>query len=517
MRTIMSIALTLCFGMLFGIVTISSQENQPPNRPDLVFPEKDATIAVHRERFQVRVVDPEGDQVKFKIVVMETQPPPPPPMGRGRQSRIWVFDQTQDQTGWDKEVYDSGEIATFTVPENQRIPEGEYLWWALVTDNNGQRWSLISERRKVKFVPNRTPSIPQLLAPPESEVVSPTPTFKLKAEDPDGDNVKFEIEVVKGNEKKNFVTEFVSSGEEATFTVPSEQSLSSGQWSWRAKAIDTEGMESQWSEVRNFIVNQPPSIPFLLSPSEGETVSPTPTFKLKAEDPDEDNVKFEIEVVKDSERKTFTTDFVASGSEAVFTVPSEQALSSGQWSWKARAIDSNGGVSDWSASLTFTVQQTNQPPLTPTLLSPSDGATVSPTPTFKLKSDDPDGDQVKFEIEVMKESERKTFTTDFVASGSEAVFTVPSEQALSSGQWSWRARAIDTEGMESQWSEVRNFIVNQPPSIPFLLSPSEGEKVSPTPTFKLKAEDPDEDNVKFEIEVVKDSERKTFTTDFVAS
>jgi Tol biopolymer transport system component len=115
-----------------------------------------------------------------------------------------------------------------------------------------------------------------------------------------------------------------------------------------------------------FTSNRPPSVPVLLSPANNATVSPTPTFKVKSEDPDGDQVKFEIEVVKGSETKRFETGFFASGSEATFTVPENQSLSEGQWSWRARAIDSKGAASDWSSAWTFTVQvQVAKPDLVP--------------------------------------------------------------------------------------------------------------------------------------------------------
>jgi hypothetical protein len=120
-------------------------------------------------------------------------------------------------------------------------------------------------------------------------------------------------------------------------------------------------------------VNHPPSVPVLVSPSNGSTVTPTPAFKLKSQDPDGDQVRFEIEVVKGSEKKTFVTDFVSSGSEATFTVPEDQALSEGQWSWRAKAIDSKGAESGWSGAWTFIVQVQDTTP--PKISSPQ----VNPT------------------------------------------------------------------------------------------------------------------------------------------
>ncbi|MFN3422179.1 MAG: CARDB domain-containing protein, partial [Armatimonadota bacterium] len=111
--------------------------------------------------------------------------------------------------------------------------------------------------------------------------------------------------------------------------------------------------------------------------------------------------------------------------------------------------------------LRFTGVVVNQPPSVPVLLSPSDGATVSPTPTFKLKATDPDGDNVKFRIEAKQGGITKVFETPFVASGAEATYTVPSNQALIDGQWTWKAKAIDQWGAESGWSQERSFTVKK--------------------------------------------------------
>jgi probable HAF family extracellular repeat protein len=214
------------------------------------------------------------------------------------------------------------------------------------------------------------------------------------------------------------------------------------------------------------LTNYPPSIPILLSPSEGSTVSPTLTFKVKSVDPNGDNVKYVIEVTSGNDARTFETGFYPSGQEATYTVPSNRQLSAGQWSWRAKAIDSKGLQSGWSQSQTFTVNVTNNPPSTPVLLSPVN-QTVSPVPTFKLKSDDPDNDQVMFIMEVKQGGILKSFQTGFYSSGVEVTYS-DSKQPLSDGQWQWRAKARDKRGAESGWSEWKTFTVqsNLPDLVP---------------------------------------------------
>ncbi len=510
--------------VLSRMTPIFGQENQPPNPPVLVFPDPEAEIAVHREKFQIRAIDPNGDNLKFKIVVMQTQPPPPPPL-KGRQGnvQVWVFDQTKDQAGWDKESYASGEVATFIVPENQRIPAGEYLWWALATDNDGQRWSLRSAQRKVKFVPNRAPSVPILIAPLDNEIVSPIPTFVFKADDEDGDKIQFELRLNNGEEPRVFLTEFVESGSETSYSIDETKALSSGQWVWKVKAIDERGEESEWSELRSLIVNQSPSPPTLIFPDENATVSSTPTLKVKSEDPDGDQVRFVIEVSKGSVVRTFETSFVDSGQEVSFDVPQEQALDAGTWTWKAKAVDIRGQESEFSAARSFIV---NNPPSAPELVAPEANAVVLPTLTFQLKATDPDSDNLKFKI-VIKQGgqivaifdqtqETTGWDKDEYASGEVANFTVPSNQRLAAGTYLWVAYAFDGK----EWSEAsstRTILVNQVVSIPDLISPSEGAIVRPTPTFKMKAIDPDGDMVKFIVELKKGTETKRFETDYVQS
>jgi hypothetical protein len=118
--------------------------------------------------------------------------------------------------------------------------------------------------------------------------------------------------------------------------------------------------------------------------------------------------------------------------------------------------------------LRFTgAQPVNHPPSIPVLLSPANNATVSPVPTFKLKSDDPDNDQVMFIMEVKQGSILKSFQTGFYSSGVEVTYS-DSRQPLIDGQWQWRAKARDKRGAESGWSEWKTFTVqsNLPDLVP---------------------------------------------------
>ena len=208
-----------------------------------------------------------------------------------------------------------------------------------------------------------------------------------------------------------------------------------------------------------FPPNRPPAVPELLAPADGATVSPTPTLRVRLSDPDNDQVQAVIEVRNSSGVvRTLETGFVASGSEAGVSV--DPSLTAGDYTWRARAKDSAGNASDWSSARAFTVETppNNRPPAVPELLAPADGATVSPTPTLRVRLSDPDNDQVQAVIEVRNSSGVvRTLETGFVASGSEAGVSV--DPSLTAGDYTWRARAKDSAGNESDWTTPSRFSV----------------------------------------------------------
>jgi WD40 repeat protein len=208
-----------------------------------------------------------------------------------------------------------------------------------------------------------------------------------------------------------------------------------------------------------FPPNRPPAVPELVAPADGATVSPTLTLRVRLSDPDGDQVQAVIEVRNGSGVvRTLETGLVASGSEASVSV--DPSLEAGDYTWRARAKDSAGNASEWSAPRAFTVQPppNNRPPAVPELVAPADGATVSPTPTLRVRLSDPDNDQVQAVIEVRNGSGVvRTLETGLVASGSEASVSV--DPSLAAGDYTWRARAKDSAGNESDWTTPRRFSV----------------------------------------------------------
>jgi WD40 repeat protein len=313
------------------------------------------------------------------------------------------------------------------------------------------------------FPPNRPPAVPELVAPADGATVSPAPTLRVRLTDPDNDQVQAVIEISDASGVvRTLETGFVASGSEASVSV--DPPLAAGSYSWRARARDSAGNTSDWSNPRAFTVqtppnNRPPAVPELVAPADGATVSPAPTLRVRLTDPDNDQVQAVIEISDASGVvRTLETGFVASGSEASVSV--DPPLAAGSYSWRARARDSAGNTSDWSNPRAFTVQTppNNRPPAVPELVAPTDGATVSPAPTLRVRLSDPDGDQVQAVIEVRSGSGVvRTLKTGFVASGSEVSVSV--DPSLAAGDYTWRARAKDSAGNESDWTTSRRFSV----------------------------------------------------------
>ncbi len=273
---------------------------------------------------------------------------------------------------------------------------------------------------------NHPPSVPVLLSPTNNATVSPTPTFKLKSEDPDGDNVKFEIEVVKGSETRRFETGFFSSGSEATFTVPENQSLSEGQWSWRARAIDSKGAASEWSSAWTFTVQvqlaKSDLIPKDLTLSASEVTAGgkvTVRFKVVNQgqakaNPSKTNVRLSPSPDRPTKDDPLLVSFDTPAlepnqsvtHEAEVTIPAETEAGD-YYVWVIVDVNSTAGQSDESndrIKAPLKVKAANRPPVLTKVESPPDKGVATGQPWFRIQAEDPDGDRVTYRIELKRYS-----------------------------------------------------------------------------------------------------------------
>jgi hypothetical protein len=119
--------------------------------------------------------------------------------------------------------------------------------------------------------------------------------------------------------------------------------------------------------------NAAPITPVLLSPADGSTVSPTPLLDWNDVD---SATSYRLQVSTVSDFSSTEIDQV-SLTQSEYQVPDGILANYTQYYWRVRARN-DSGWSPWTGDWSFTT--TIAAPITPVLLSSSDGSTVSPTP-----------------------------------------------------------------------------------------------------------------------------------------
>jgi methionine-rich copper-binding protein CopC len=424
-------------------------------------------------------------------------------------------------------VYDGGVQVTLTAPATAPNDNVFIKWVRNGADFSTSRTITLTMDAdyQLKAVYEFISPVPVLLQPAPGAVVSPTPTFRMKATSSPGSRMKYKVVIWRGDEQVAVFDQTIdttgwskpdyASGEEAVLTVPAAQALPTGTLHWQAFAYD--GVRwSEGSAKRVMVVNRMPGTPMLTSPAANAIVLGTPTLKVQASDVDTTDVlKYRIIFMRDSttvatfDQTIDTTGWsksgYASGEEATLTIPANRALNPGTYQWQAFAYDGKQW-SEGSESRTIIV---NSPPVAPELLEPAGNAFVPHAPTFRLRATDANSDSLQYKI-VVKQAGQVVATFDqsvdaagwsksSYASGETAVFTVPASNALATGAYQWQAFAYDGR----QWSSgswERSFTVDQAPEAPEILTPAASAVTSATPEFRLRSTDADlSDGVRYKL------------------
>ncbi len=260
---------------------------------------------------------------------------------------------------------------------------------------------------------------------------------------------------------------------------------------------DNDGLTNlqEWQQGTDPASFDGPSTPVLRSPIGRIKVSTsTPTLSLtNAIDPQDEALTYELEVYAEEALTTRLDAAVEvagdpSGTTS-WTVSVPLAENTVVW-WRARASDP-WTSSPWTAPESFLVDVTNEAPEPPVLVYPVDDARTSrqPTLTWSLSAD-PEGDEVTYDVELRDLSGSLVTSAEDVAGGNaEGQWTV--DKTLDEGgAYTWRARAVDSDGLQSDWSDeapFRSGDTNAAPTGVAFVTPLDGDEVADVSQLEASA------------------------------
>ncbi|MCP4868225.1 MAG: PKD domain-containing protein [Proteobacteria bacterium] len=365
------------------------------------------------------------------------------------------------------------------------------------------------------------PSTPVPLAPIAGEETTTAPSLLvLNATDPDGDSLDLTYELYEDAALTTLVTTspLVPQDPSGETAWPVDQLLTeNAAYHWRAAASDPFA-DGPFSSVETFVVNEvnePPSAPVIVTPGEGELVaSLTPAMQWGvSSDPDGDDVAYDVEVFADVDLTVAVvveTGIVDIDGGFVDWSPLTD-LTEDAWHWvRARAVDEHGLAGDWSAVVSFLVTADDGAPSGLVILAPEDGSevdTLSPT-ILAGGAVDPEGQPLVYELEVVTDDATEGVSVPEFE-GTAAWDLAVDGIALPENRWATaNARAGDPDGLWSAYATSTFFVnsVNDPPSVPALLAPSDGAELSEQPIQLSVAwsTDPDEDALRYDLLLAQD-------------
>ncbi|MBN1947716.1 MAG: hypothetical protein JW797_18770 [Bradymonadales bacterium] len=406
-------------------------------------------------------IDPDGSPLTYRIAVYDVDPLSNPAAEPVRQESGLLVDEETHRVSF--EVTQADELQ-----DNTRH---HWRGWA----HDGLVFGPPSEVGNF-FVnaEQECPSAPTLLTPPDGGFVSiAQPLFIIQnAIDPDEDRLVYIIIIYQDAALLEAVTNsgiLVEGEDGVTSWAPTIELEDNTPYWWRARAIDAKGCESEFSETFDFLTtfeNRPPNIPVVVSPAQGATVTDSHPEILLANstDPNRDPLSYTFEI--DTSLTFDTPNRQASGhieepptgSTTGWTVPRTLADNS-VYHVRVQAFD--GQLYSGFGFSSFRANHTNDLPSAPLPVMPPDGTTmVNQRPRLTVENAlDPDGETLLYHFQVFSDDQLSTLVLER-ADVTQGIGQTSwrANQSLFSGQYWWRARAID-HGGEGPYSEPYSFYI----------------------------------------------------------
>ena len=335
---------------------------------------------------------------------------------------------------------------------------------------------------------NQRPSTPQLLEPADGEILS-SQTIALQwllSDDVDRDALSYLIEV------RNHLEELVEEGESGPLD---SDASTSGIWlisspleedqtySWRVASRDEHGAKSYWSSAYFFQVSQinigPEGCQFIY-PTQGQQIEETSPLLLAEQGHDIDSelaeILFEVDVNPDLGSEDYSS----------WTAPALSQPGSVQWDMEAtgfslsenrqifarlRCFDAEG-ASSVPHLIDFFVRGENDPPQTPTAISPLGEVEITAGSVLleAVGHGDPEGDLHFFEFVVARDEALEEIVAQSGAVLPSAVDDVGDTHiswALQRvpGELYWSVSGVDERGARSNWSPALRITFSNEPQI----------------------------------------------------
>jgi len=329
-----------------------------------------------------------------------------------------------------------------------------------------------------EIIYNNPPRTPIISLGDSSGLPHANYTYSTSTIDPDGDQVQYLFDWGDGT------TSTIGPVDSDTIAGANHTWTKAGRYEIKAKATDSQGAASGWSESFNVTIDAPPDKPSMPSgPSSGRPGT-NYAYIASATDPDEDPI-------------SYTFDW-GDGTTSIFGPVDSGILASINHTWtkagtyqvKANANDGKEETSEWSESWTVII---NAPPNKPSTPSGSKSVYAWASNNYSTFATDPDEDPVDYTFDW---GDGNTSTTNFVKSGSNAnTLHIWSNE----GTYQIKIIALDRIGDTSEWSDFLTItvIANNKPNVPMgLFGPSSGY-VGIAHSYFTLAKDTDNDQVKY--------------------
>ncbi|HVV82172.1 MAG TPA: carboxypeptidase-like regulatory domain-containing protein [Kofleriaceae bacterium] len=302
---------------------------------------------------------------------------------------------------------------------------GTYTWTAPPGSQVGSPYTLTLTAADAEFTMhkdvtvvvngvNGPPTTPVPTAPVGGDAVmtgAPALTWQ-NATDPESEPLAYDVELYyddTDHPPDQLATVAEAAGGMTSWTPATIPENTHASWRVRARDGHPNGL-SPWSPYATFLVdvaNDPPDVPLLIKPADGEVV-PVRRPGLSAldvTDPEDDDVSmvFEIAADRDFTSMAWTSDPVPMNAMAVTTMASTGVdLAWGQTYYaRVRAQDDRGAMSDWSDVHPFELTE-NVPPTTPSFADACVAAIYQDAPPSTITVTnvvDHEGEPVTFEVE----------------------------------------------------------------------------------------------------------------------